>query len=140
MFNGRKSLMIALSVVMMLAMLVPAAMAAPEVLHGVSIDSPTTGSPAYVNADSDGTLYVEFTVTIDQAQVDDVYVAATIINKYQDGGFGGLAGAQQDQGPADDNVLANEDLDAGIVTYSGEHTPLEREHPAHLQEEAGSRI
>ena len=83
MFNGRKSLMIAVSVVMMLAMLVPAAMAAPEVLHGVSIDSPTTGSPAYINAGhktSTAHLYVEFTVTIDQAQVDDVYVCGHAVS------------------------------------------------------------
>ncbi len=108
MFNGRKSLMIALSVVMMLAMVVPAAMAAPEVLHGISVVSPTTGKPAYIGAGASGTLYVEFDVTIGLYQVDDVWVKAELIDKSKD---------VKAWDYSSNNVLANQLLNDGVVKY-----------------------
>jgi len=117
MFNVRKSLVVAITVIMMLAMVVPAAMAAPEVLHGVSVVSPTTGAPAFINGAS-GTLYVEFDVAIGGMQVDDVYVWAGFIDKSKQLW-------EQDNDPFD-NVLANQLLNDGVVQYrKPSYTPLD---------------
>ena len=126
MFNFRKGLVVAITVIMMLAMVVPAAMAAPEVLHGVSVDSPTTGSPWLINAGTptthqewddindkwvtvDNIHEVEFTVAIGLSQVDDVYVSAQIIDKQSKN--------VQLQDLEFSNVLANQWLNAGLVSY-----------------------
>lgn len=118
MFNVRKSLVIAITVVMMLAMVVPAAMAAPEVLHGVSVVSPTTGAPAFIGAGdvaSQEILYVEFDVTIGGMQVDDVWVWAGFIDKSKQV-------REQDADPVN-NVLANELLNDGVTQYRKPTTP-----------------
>ena len=47
--RASRPLTIAIALVAMLVMLVPAAIAAPEWVHGVTIDSPTTDDPEYVN-------------------------------------------------------------------------------------------
>lgn len=86
MFASRKPLAIALMVVMLFAMLVPAAMAAPEWVHGVTITYPTNAGPAYVNPAGAGPVspYEEkqgdkgfkakFNLTILGTQVDDIQV------------------------------------------------------------------
>jgi len=107
----RKSLFVALTILAMLAMVVPVATAAPEVLHGVKINSVT---PKYLNGTMPGhdpawiigdKLTVNYTVTIDQMQVDDVWVRATLYDK------GHFVHARQFA------TLANEKLNAGKVTY-----------------------
>lgn len=116
MFNVRKSLVVAITVIMMLAMVVPAAMAAPEVLHGVSVVSPTTGAPAFIGWGASGTLYVEFDVAIGGMQVDDVYVKAELIDKHQDLWAWDYT----------DNVLANQLLNDGVTQYrKPTYTPLD---------------
>ena len=76
----------------MLAMLVPAAMAAPEWVHGIDITYPTQLTPAYVNPDGAGPLtpYVEvegdrvfkvrYNLTIDGMQTDDVAVRIRVMD------------------------------------------------------------
>lgn len=108
MFNVRKSLVIAITVIMMLAMVVPVAMAAPEVLHGISVVSPTTGGQGFIGKGATGTLYVEFDVTIGLMQVDDVWVKAELIDKSKD---------LKAWDYSSDNVLANELLNDGVVKY-----------------------
>jgi hypothetical protein len=92
MFSSRKPLAIALTLVIMLAMLVPAAMAAPEWVHGVNITYPTQLTPAYVNPDGAGprTPYVEvegdsvfkvnYDLTILGMQVDDIAVRIRVMD------------------------------------------------------------
>ena len=92
MFSSRKPLAIALTLVIMLAMLVPAAMAAPEWVHGVNITSPTQANPAYVNpARNSGVVAVrreagdkgfkaKFDLSIIGTQVDDILVTIRAID------------------------------------------------------------
>ena len=75
MFSSRRVLSLALTVVIVLAMLVPAAMAAPEWVHGVNITSPTQAAPAYVNprlVPTQATFKVKYDLTILGIQVDDI--------------------------------------------------------------------
>ncbi len=75
MFSSRKPLAIALALVMMFAMLAPAAMAAPQWVHGVTITSPTTAAPVYVNpGGTPNSFTVKYDLTIVGTQVDDVQV------------------------------------------------------------------
>jgi len=76
MFNVRKSLVIAITVVMMLAMVVPAAMAAPEDLHGIIV---TSEHPQYSSV---AEVEVAYTLTIVKDQVDDVKVRAKVLDLY----------------------------------------------------------
>lgn len=86
MFASRKPLAIALALVMVLAMLVPVAMAAPQWVHGVKITAPTTAAPAYVNpakpvadptkpdVQGDAGFTIKWDLTIAGTQVDDIEV------------------------------------------------------------------
>jgi hypothetical protein len=65
---------------MMLAMLVPAAMAAPEDLAGVSIQAPTTAAPVWVK--SPGTFKVEYTINVSKSQVVPVNVYFYLLDLY----------------------------------------------------------
>ena len=76
---SRKSLFVALTVLMMLAMMVPVAFAAPEWTHGIAIDSPTTADPAKTQP---GTVDVEYTLDIVGTQVHDVHVKFWLVNAY----------------------------------------------------------
>lgn len=80
---SRKSVLaVALSVVVLLAMLVPAASAAPEWVHGVDITSPTQAKPAYIdpaNPAKDG-FKVKFDLSIVGTQVDDVDIRIRAID------------------------------------------------------------
>ena len=92
MFSSRKPLAIALTLVIMLAMLVPAAMAAPEWAHGVNITAPTQANPAYVNPlgapasspyvekQGDKGFKAKFDMTIIGTQVDDILVTIRAID------------------------------------------------------------
>ena len=84
MFTSRKPLAIALTLVIMLAMLVPTAMAAPELAHPpVAITAPTNGAPVYVNPDQDGnSITVAFTLPVVGTQVDNVRVDIYLLQKY----------------------------------------------------------
>jgi hypothetical protein len=87
MSNSRKPLAIALTLVIMLAMLVPVAMAAPEWVHGVTITAPTGAAPAYVNPDAGKSVNVTFTVPVVGTQVDNVWIGVHLLSKYlPDGG------------------------------------------------------
>lgn len=70
----RKSLFVALTVIAMLALLVPVATAAPEWVHSIKITAPTTANPAYVDPANPGlnTFTVKYDLTIVGTQVDDV--------------------------------------------------------------------
>jgi len=129
MFNVRKSLVIAITVIMMLAMVVPAAMAAPEQLHGIEIDSPTTNDPAMINADTPTAvkgvptyLEIEFTLSIEDRQEDDVYVYAQLFNQHQSKVLEDVdpdyPGGAHDLRLVDENVLNNALIDAGILSYT----------------------
>jgi len=63
----------------MLAMLVPAAMAAPEWTHGVDITSPTKANPAYVGG-TNSSFPVKYNLTIAGTQVDDIGVRVRVID------------------------------------------------------------
>jgi hypothetical protein len=76
----RKSLFVALTVIAMLAMLVPAAMAAPEQVAGVSIQSPTEANPVWVN--SPGSFTVAYTINVTGSQVVPVEVTFQLWNLY----------------------------------------------------------
>jgi hypothetical protein len=92
MSRSRKPLAIALALVIMLAMLVPVAMAAPEWVHGIDITSPTQAAPAYVNplGAAPSNPYVEkqgdkgfkakFDMTIIGTQVDDIGVQIRVVD------------------------------------------------------------
>jgi hypothetical protein len=68
-------------VVIVLAMLVPVAMAAPEWVHGVNITSPTQAAPAYVNpAGSNNKFDLKYDLTILPTQVDDIGVQIRVID------------------------------------------------------------
>jgi len=91
MSSSRKPLAIALTLIIMLAMLVPAAMAAPEWTHGVTITAPTTAAPAYVNPEVvDRTktppvvppTLVKYDIAIVGTQVDDVTVKIQLKQHY----------------------------------------------------------
>jgi hypothetical protein len=73
MFSSRK-VAIALTAVMLLAMLVPAAAAAPEWVHGVDITSPTAAAPVYIDPANPAMddFKVKFNLTIVGTQVNDV--------------------------------------------------------------------
>ncbi len=80
MFSSRKPLAIALTLVIMLAMLVPATMAAPEWVHGVNITSPTQAAPASVNpAMSNNSFVVKYDLSILPTQVDDIGVTIRVV-------------------------------------------------------------
>ncbi len=72
MLASRKPLAIALVLVVLFAMLAPAAMAAPAWTHGVDITSPTQAGPAYVNPPAG--FKVKYDLTIVGTQVDDIEV------------------------------------------------------------------
>jgi len=78
MFASRKPLAIALAIVMLFAMLVPAAMAAPaapQYLHGITITAPVTAAKAYVKTSSLPAKFdLGFTLAIQDTQVYDVGV------------------------------------------------------------------
>ena len=87
----RKSLFVALTVLAMLAMVVPAAMAAPEVLSGLAITAPTTVNPKLirtpfvddpVTVDVVEGLDVSYVLTITGTQVNDVVATAWLENTY----------------------------------------------------------
>ncbi len=78
--STRPLLTLALTVFIMLAMLAPVAVAAPEWVHGVVITSPTADDPAFVQPDS--SLEVGYTVAIVGTQVDDVWVRVRLQDKY----------------------------------------------------------
>lgn len=93
MLASRKPLAIALVLVVLFAMLAPAAMAAPQWAHGVEITSPTTAAPVYVDptvpladpdaADKNGdnSFKVNYTIAIVGLQVDDVNVDIRMLSK-----------------------------------------------------------
>jgi len=83
MLNSRKALTLALTLVIVLAMLVPVAMAAPEWTHGVAIDKPTTLAPKALN--SGQTVKVDYTLTFVGTQMDDVYITAWLESTYMPG-------------------------------------------------------
>jgi len=67
--------------VIVLAMLVPVAMAAPEWVHGVDITAPTQAAPAYVNpAGPNNSFTVKYDLTIAGIQVDDIDVRIRAID------------------------------------------------------------
>jgi hypothetical protein len=76
MFSSRKPLAIALTVVMLVAILVPAAMAAPEWAHGVNIVSPTKAAPVYIDPFNPALdeFKVKYDLTIVGDQVNDIDV------------------------------------------------------------------
>jgi hypothetical protein len=88
MFSSRKPLAIALTLVILLAMLVPAAMAAPEWTHGVTLTSPTTAAPAYVNPEKVDAnkkpiaTEIKYSIAIVGLQVDDVTVSIQLKQHY----------------------------------------------------------
>jgi len=88
MFGSHKRILtIVLTVVSLLAMLAPAAMAAPEVLHGVDILTPNSTAPAKL--DAWGGVDVTFNIKIVNTQVCNVevkfYWVDQLGNAYQSG-------------------------------------------------------
>jgi len=86
--SHKRLLTIVLTVVSLLAMLAPAAIAAPEVLHGVDITAPVNGDPAYIDwkylydpEDGIDYLTVEYDVLTAQMQVCDVELFFSIFNQ-----------------------------------------------------------
>jgi len=84
MFNVRKSLVIAITVVMMLAMVVPAAMAAPEWAMAVEITEPTNAEPVYVQTGEVFTVKAD--IWLVGLQVNDLDVRFRV---FRDGGISG---------------------------------------------------
>jgi len=83
MFSSRKGLAIVLTVVCLLAMVAPAAMAAPEWVHGVTITAPTTQVWVAVNPEVDGAgITVSYDVDIVGTQVDNVWIRVMLLQKY----------------------------------------------------------
>jgi hypothetical protein len=80
MFSSRKPLAIALTLVIMLAMLVPAAMAAPAWGHGIAIDKVAPNALG-----SGNTVKVDYTITFVGTQVYDVYITAWLESPYKPG-------------------------------------------------------
>jgi hypothetical protein len=98
MLSSRRPLAILLAVVMIFTMLVPVAMAAPEWAHGISIISPTTEAPAYVNpaqpdlstdpghqndVQGDNWFWAKYDIDIVGLQVDDVSVSYRLVQNYK---------------------------------------------------------
>ena len=100
MFASRKPLAIALAIVMLFAMLVPVAMAAPQWVHGVTITAPTTAAPKFVNPEPwqvwekvngvwkwvehlPAPVAVKYTVPVVGIQVDNVHVVISLLQKYK---------------------------------------------------------
>jgi len=85
MFGSRKrSLTIALTVVSLLAMLAPAAMAAPQWVHGVAITSPTTADPAYLEGDPGDSFTIAYTVAVVGLQVNEAEATFTLFDQNGD--------------------------------------------------------
>lgn len=78
----RKSVFVALIVFAMLAMIVPAASAAPEWTHGVTIDSPTKAAPVYLDQVRGDKLDVNYSLNIVGTQVHDVHVTVNVYDQY----------------------------------------------------------
>lgn len=129
----RKSVFVALTVIAMLAMLVPVASAAPAALHGVKITSPVAGetTAAYVNPEAASpkiAASVDFTLV--QTQVDNVYWQAWLLQAY-DVDHIGMKLLTWGGGPADffkpNDIVANPTQkftfpvsDAAVLDKSGE--------------------
>jgi hypothetical protein len=85
MFGSRKrSLTIVLTVIGVLAMLAPIAMAAPEWVDGVTLDGPTPAAPDYILGGEKVEVTVDFTIMISGLQVDGVWARAYLLDKNGD--------------------------------------------------------
>jgi hypothetical protein len=78
MLASRKPLAIALVLVVLFALLAPAATAAPEWTHGVDITAPTQATPAYIKPPAG--FNAKFDLTIVGTQVDDVEVRFRLVD------------------------------------------------------------